>query len=121
MGGSSSNIRLSVYPVFPTQKVRRFTRDMSSPSSIEITSCALGGHLLGRGTAVQKAVQKQFPNAEVKNSYGCPLQFSITSDGQQILGGLAGTCKILQLLTCCTSPEAVAEMVPNTKETDDKV
>eukprot|EP00418_Pyrodinium_bahamense_P039026 CAMPEP_0179196104 /NCGR_PEP_ID=MMETSP0796-20121207/97500_1 /TAXON_ID=73915 /ORGANISM="Pyrodinium bahamense, Strain pbaha01" /LENGTH=54 /DNA_ID=CAMNT_0020900489 /DNA_START=22 /DNA_END=183 /DNA_ORIENTATION=+ len=54
---------------------------MSSPSTVKITSCALGGHLLGRGTAVQKAVQQQFPNAEVKNSYGCPLQFSITADG----------------------------------------
>eukprot|EP00418_Pyrodinium_bahamense_P016551 CAMPEP_0179125144 /NCGR_PEP_ID=MMETSP0796-20121207/59172_1 /TAXON_ID=73915 /ORGANISM="Pyrodinium bahamense, Strain pbaha01" /LENGTH=97 /DNA_ID=CAMNT_0020823833 /DNA_START=83 /DNA_END=376 /DNA_ORIENTATION=- len=85
---------------------------MSSPSTVEITSCALGGHLLGRGTAVQEAVQQQFPDAEVTNTYGCPLQFSITADGQQVLGGLAGTCTILQLLTCCTSPEAVAKQVP---------
>eukprot|EP00418_Pyrodinium_bahamense_P094312 CAMPEP_0179038014 /NCGR_PEP_ID=MMETSP0796-20121207/14418_1 /TAXON_ID=73915 /ORGANISM="Pyrodinium bahamense, Strain pbaha01" /LENGTH=97 /DNA_ID=CAMNT_0020734325 /DNA_START=85 /DNA_END=378 /DNA_ORIENTATION=+ len=93
---------------------------MSSPSTIKITSCALGGHLLGRGTAVQKAVQQQYPNAEVKNGYGCPLQFSITADGQQVLGGAAGTCTILQLLTCCTSPQAVAKKIPGGEQGNDR-
>merc|ERR1711972_1262691 len=81
----------------------------AAPSTIEITSCALGGHLLGRGTAVQNSLQEQFPDAEVENRYGCPLQFSISADGKQVLGGLSGTCTILKLLTCCTSPNAVAE------------
>mmetsp|Transcript_79843 Transcript_79843/g.171119 ORF Transcript_79843/g.171119 Transcript_79843/m.171119 type:complete len:89 (+) Transcript_79843:81-347(+) len=85
---------------------------MSSPKTVEITSCALGGHLLGRGTAVQKELQHKYPQAEVKSTYGFPLQFSITADGQEVLGGLGGTCTILQLLTCCTSPQAVAEKIP---------
>ena len=85
----------------------------AAPATIEITSCALGGHLLGRGTAVQKAAQQAFPNAKVTNSVGCPLQFSMTVDDKPIVSGLAGTATIMQLLTCCTSPEAVVARVPH--------
>mmetsp|Transcript_26447 Transcript_26447/g.51821 ORF Transcript_26447/g.51821 Transcript_26447/m.51821 type:complete len:100 (-) Transcript_26447:445-744(-) len=80
----------------------------AAPSNIQINSCMLGGHLLGRGSAVQSVLQEQFPNAEIKHSYACPLQFSIVTDGKEVLGGLAGTCTILQLLMCCTSAQTVA-------------
>ena len=85
----------------------------ATPATIEITSCALGGHLLGRGTAVQKAAQQAFPGAKVTNTIGCPLQFSITVDDKPVLSGFAGSCTIMQLLTCCTSPEAVVARVPH--------
>merc|ERR1712100_507144 len=84
---------------------------MAAQPQVRITSCALGGHLLGRGTAVQKAIKGQVPNANVENRCGCPLQFSISVDGKQVLGGIAGACAILQMLTCCTSPSKVAENV----------
>merc|ERR1712039_329958 len=97
---------------------RLFTRDrlrsiyvtmqVQGKPTVEITSCALGGHLLGRGTAVQRAIQEQMPEAEVRNSYGCPLQFSITVNDKQVLGGLSGTCAILQMLMCCKRAEGVA-------------
>ena len=89
------------------------TMAAATPATIEITSCALGGHLLGRGTAVQKAAQQAFPGAKVTNTIGCPLQFSITVDDKPVLSGFAGSCTIMQLLTCCTSPEAVVARVPH--------
>mmetsp|Transcript_14918 Transcript_14918/g.24395 ORF Transcript_14918/g.24395 Transcript_14918/m.24395 type:complete len:101 (+) Transcript_14918:56-358(+) len=85
----------------------------ASPNKIQIASCALGGHLLGRGTAVQKAIQAKFPKADVQNTYGWPLQFSVYVDDKPVVSSLGGTCTILQLLTCCRSPELVAESVAN--------
>mmetsp|Transcript_47423 Transcript_47423/g.113789 ORF Transcript_47423/g.113789 Transcript_47423/m.113789 type:complete len:101 (+) Transcript_47423:62-364(+) len=82
---------------------------MSASPEVTITSCALGGHLLGRGGAVRDELQKQLPAAKVTNKVGCPLQFSIAAGDEQVLGGLAGTCTILKLLLCCTGAEDVAE------------
>merc|ERR1712070_999578 len=81
----------------------------SAPTQITITSCALGGHLLGCGTAVKNAIKQEMPKAEVENKVGCPLQFSIQADGKQVLGGVQGTCTIVKLLMCCTSPGEVAK------------
>merc|ERR1719218_297494 len=81
----------------------------AAPTQITITSCALGGHLLGRGNAVKNAIKQDMPKAEVENKVGCPLQFSIQADGKQVLGGVQGTCTILKLLMCCTSPAQVAK------------
>ena len=81
------------------------------PKNVEITSCALGGHLLGRGSAVKDQLAEKYPDAAVTHKMGLPLQFSIKADDNQVMGGMAGTCTILQLLTCCTSPSAVAGKV----------
>jgi hypothetical protein len=83
----------------------------NTQTNVQITSCALGGHLLGRGNAVQKAIQTEIPGAQVKNGYGCPLQFSVVVDGEPVLGGCSGMMTILGLLTCCTSPQKVAQKV----------
>lgn len=40
---------------------------MSNPQTIEITSCALGGHLLGRGDAVKKQLEEEYPEATIEN------------------------------------------------------
>ena len=90
--------------------------EVAAPAKVEITSCRLGGHLLGRAGAVQRAIQSKYPNVQVQNNVGFPLQFSMTADDKQVLGGSAGSCTILQLLTCCTSPEAVANMVTTTPD-----
>mmetsp|Transcript_133645 Transcript_133645/g.249999 ORF Transcript_133645/g.249999 Transcript_133645/m.249999 type:complete len:102 (+) Transcript_133645:70-375(+) len=82
---------------------------MAAKPQVEITSCALGGHLLGRGSAVQKEIQDQMPQADVKHSYGCPLQFSIAVDGEPVLGGFSGSCTILKLLMCCAYARDVAK------------
>jgi len=86
----------------------------AAPARVEITSCALGGHLLGRGCAVKKAVEQVMPSAEVEHGFGLPLQFSVTVDEKPVIGGLAGTWAILQLLLCCESPEAIASRVSET-------
>merc|ERR1719261_737767 len=86
-----------------------------APTQIKITSCALGGHLLGRGNAVKSAIKQEMPKAEVENKVGCPLQFSIQADGKQVLGGVEGTCTILKLLMCCTSPADVAKCASTDK------
>merc|ERR1711904_59707 len=89
-----------------------------APKQITITSCALGGHLLGRGTAVKNAIKEDMPQAEVCNKVGCPLQFSIQADDKQVLGGVQGTCTILKLLMCCTSPKEVAKCTSAQSEPD---
>merc|ERR1711988_1821458 len=83
--------------------------EAAAPAQVTITSCALGGHLLGRGNAVKNAIKQDMPRAEVENKIGCPLQFSIQADGKQVLGGVQGTCTIIKLLMCCTSPADVAK------------
>jgi len=95
---------------------------VAAPAQITITSCALGGHLLGRGNAVKNAIKEKAPQAEVANKVGCPLQFSIQADGKQVLGGVSGTCTILKLLMCCTSPAEVAKCASqdNTQPADEK-
>ena len=92
------------------------TTEVAAPAKVEITSCVLGGHLFGRAGAVQRAIQSKHPNTVVQNNVGFPLQFSICADGKQVLGGSAGSCTILQLLTCCTSPTAVADKITSTAD-----
>ena len=81
------------------------------PTSVEIKSCVIGGHLLGRGKAVERSIKERYPNVNVEHRMACPLSFSIVADGQQVIGGLAGTCTIFKLLTCCETPSHVAEAI----------
>jgi len=70
-------------------------------TQVEVTSCALGGHLLGYGNSFAKAIKTELPDAEVRvarrsptgraarptpraqvvHKMGLPLQFSVDVDG----------------------------------------
>ena len=137
---SSLCVRAPLLHGHDTELLQLSMETSNAPSKVEITSCLIGGHILGRGAAVQKQCQAQFPNAAVSHKVGCPLTFSIKADDKpvgtrigsssadqsvnimtcfqllaftlllaQVVSGMSGTCTILQLLTCFTSPSAVVE------------
>ena len=113
----------STQPQNHTKRTRRMvasSEDMStpttakSPSSIEIKSCAIGGHLLHKGTAVKKELEGQYPGTKVSNEMGLPLQFSIKKDGENVpLGPLT----MIKLVLGRTSPAKFAQHIKQSTET----
>lgn len=89
---------------------------MSTPQTIEITSCALGGHLLGRGDAVKKQLEEEYPEAKIENKKGHLLQFTVEKDGKPVMGKTfsEGATTMVGLLMCCKSPRSVASQVKET-------
>ena len=86
---------------------------MTAPSNIEVTSCVLGGHLLGRGTAVQKELQEKYPEAQVESTKGHLLQFLVVADGETVVGKTyaEGASTMVKMLLCISNPKSVANQV----------
>ena len=83
------------------------------PERIELKTCAVGGHMLGRGCAVQKELAKEYPNAKIEHTKGHMFQFSVKKDDEEVVGNsfCDGFTTLGRMMLCCGSPKRVADRV----------
>ena len=97
------------------------------PGRIELKTCAVGGHLLGRGKQVQAELAKEYPDATIEHKTGHLFQFSVKKDDTEVVGTTCwdGFTTLGRMVCCCGSPRRVADRVvecpTNVQEDTDKI
>merc|ERR1712046_278424 len=58
---------------------------VQQPVQVQVTSCALGGHMLCCGKSFVRAIKKEMPEAQVTHKVGPPLSFRVAVNGKDEL------------------------------------